>query len=294
LKRAAILTVLLLAATATAAALAPPQWERLGFGMRADNSGLHMSLPSIEPTADEWRKLQAGEPITRLLDAPDGSKIATMRFFAPFDPVTAWMVVTDVEHYDLVDSLFSASGSTLTKRHTLWPNAFENNVCVEQGRRRVSQLIVIPLVAPRKLCLSASYDASAFPWEWHMDLAGVERCCASRSRPDVQDYFNKAVTPKRNRESWFIAPLPPSLRKTPADALRTDCVYVADVNPGGELSQFEWLAKMAAAESLPQLARHIVAQGKRWERFLTDHYDSAVVAAYRQHVAEYRNNISAN
>jgi len=284
-----VLALILLASAAFAADQSPyPPWQRFGFGVRESLADLKMQPPEVTLTDQEREKLYRGEIITRLMDAPEGYKLGYLRFFAPFDPVTAYMVVSDAESYDETDPAFDATGSVSNKRRSFWPNAIENDACVEHGEVRMNQLIVLPLISPRKVCLAGSFDTTAFPWESHWDLAGDSVCCLSQRDPELQRYYDKAVVVTRNKESWHISPLPPEFRRTPQDILRTDCIYIADVNPGGELGRMEYIANMAAKTSLPQIARHTVARGKSWESFLESRYGSRMAQQYRGWVRMYR------
>ena len=286
-----VLAVLASAAIASEPGPAPP-WQQFGFKYRTSDLGLKMKIPEIALSDSEREKLHAGKPVTRLVDSPEGYKIGYLRFFAPFDPVTAWMVVTDVDHYDHTDPAFDATGCLTEKRRSFWPHAFENNTCLEDGEYRMSQLIVMPLLAPRKLCLVGTFNTEAFPWESYWDLTSDALCCESRREPEMSRYFDRAVAVKRNKEAWHISPLLKAFRKTPADAMRSDCIYMADVNPGGDLGRFEAITERVATTSLPQLMKHVVAQGKRWESFLAARYGPDEVRRYREWVELYRKSAS--
>lgn len=285
------LAVLATAAIATEPGPAPP-WKQFGFEHRTSDQDLKMMVPEIVLSESERESLVAGKPVTRMVDSPKGHKIAYLRFFAPFDPITAWMVVTDVDHYDLTDPAFDATGSLTEKRRSFWPHAFENNTCLEDGEHRMSQLIVTPLLSPRKLCLVGTFNTEAFPWESYWDLAADALCCESRRDPEMYRYFDRAVAVTRNKEAWHISPLPGAYRKTPADAMWADCIYMADVNPGGELGRFDSITERVGTTSLPQLMKHIVIQGKRWESFLAARYGPEEARRYRKWVELYKKSTS--
>ena len=293
MKHSVLVILAVLATTAIASEPGPaPPWKEFGFGHRTSDQGLKMKIPEIALSESERESLVAGKPVTRMVDSPKGYKIAYLRFFAPFDPVTAWMVVTDVDHYDLTDPVFDATGCLTEKRRSFWPHAFENNTCLEDGEYRMSQLIVTPLLAPRKLCLVGTFSTEAFPWESYWDLASDAHCCESRREPEMSRYFDRAVAVTRSKEAWHISPLPEALRKTPADAMRADCIYMADVNPGGELGRFDALTERVGTTSLPQLMKHVIARGNRWESFLTARYGPEEICRYREWVELYRKSAS--
>jgi hypothetical protein len=295
MKKSIFLALLLIASLGFAAATIPaPPWNNFGFSHRKSDDGLMLKAPSIVLTSKEKQKLISGKSITRLMDAPGGYKIGYLRFFAPFDPVTAYMVISDVDNYDHIDPIFGATGSISEKKRTLLPNAFECNTCVEKGEYRASQLIVLPLMSPRQVCLAGNFDTRAFPWESHWDLASDKQCCESRKDPEFKDLYDKAVFVTRNKEAWHISPLPKAFQKTPEDVMRADCIYTADINPGGDLEKMNRIAKLAAKMSLPQLAKHVIARGTKWESFLAARYGPGEVKKYKKWVEQYRKAVSHN
>jgi hypothetical protein len=286
--------LILIASVAFAGGVLPAlPWNDFGFEMRESDAGLKMQCPSVTLTDSEKAKLYAGKPVTRLMDAPGGYKLGYLRFFAPFDPVTAYMVVTDVENYDRADPAFDRTGSVTERNRSFWPNALENDACIEKGELRMNQLIMLPFLSPRRMCLVGAFDTKAFPWESFWDLAKDADCCKSQQDEAFMDHYDKAISVTRNKESWHISPLPKSFRKTKGDILRADCIYIADVNPGGDLGKMDRVASIAAKMSLPQLAKHVVARGKTWEPFLTEQYGPETVRKYREWVARYQDSFGA-
>jgi hypothetical protein len=268
------------------AAVAEMQWGGFGFEDKGDAKAVKVKIPAVKLTEAEKKDLYDGKPITRLLPSPDGLKIGYMRFFAPFDPVTSWMITTDGEHLDLEDPSYPKSGSFTSKKRTFMPYVFDCATCKEGGRDKMFQLLVMPLVKPRKLCINRLHDVSAFPWETAWTLS-EGMCCQSGAKPEMKKYADDAVTLKKNTGAWHIGPLPKEFRKTDADIMRTDFIYYVDTNPGGDLSKLKAIVNKATSIALPALQENVLFHGKTWKAHLAKHHGAAEVAKYKGWVADY-------
>ena len=268
------------------------QWETFGFDQPGDARAVKMKVPNIALTPKEEEALYAGKPIAKLLDAPGGLKKGYLRFFAPFDPVTAWMVVTDAKHFDLEDPAFPKSGSLTDRRRTFMPYSFDVATCKKDGKEMMYQLLVMPIVAPRKLCINRYHNTDAFPWEsfwWRAD----QMCCQDKAKPDlVKKYHGKAVELTKNNGTWHIGPLPKKFRRTEGDIMRTDCIYFVDTNPGGDLGKIKAVVNKATSVALPALMNNVLFHGKRWESFLAKHHGPAMVQKYKQWQDQYKQSMA--
>ena len=280
-----ICLVLLLASALTVTAY---EWNSFGFEDKGASKSLKLNIPDIALTPKEEQALYDGKPIAKLLDAPGGLKKGYLRFFAPFDPVTAWMVVTDAAHFDLVDPSFPKSGSLTDQRRTYMPYTFDVTDCVEDGREKMYQLLVMPVVSPRKLCINRYHNADGFPWESYWTKAD-HMCCLDKADPKIKaKYFDKAVTLEKNNGAWHISPLPKKFRKTEADLMRTDLIYFVDTNPGGDLGKIKAVVNKATSVALPALQENVLFHGKRWEPFLAKYHGAAMVQKYKTWQAQYK------
>ncbi len=270
------------------------KWSAFNFENKGSGKALKLPIPKITLSAAEEEKLYSGKGITRLLDAPGGLKKGYLRFFAPFDPVTAWMVVTDAAHFDLVDTSFPSSGSLTDRRRTFMPYTFEVATCKDKGKSRMSQLLVMPLVAPRKLCIDRHHDTNGFPFESYWSKVDPI-CCVDKWDPKIKEkYYEKAVTLKKNIGCWHIGPLPDKFQRDENDLMRSDCVYFVDTNPGGDLGKLKSLVNKAQSTALPALMKNVVFHGKRWEKYLAKHHGQAMTARYKQWVNEYKQWMNSN
>lgn len=262
-------------------------WTAPTFGER--KAGFRVEVPDVGLSVEETTKLYAGKPIAKLLSTDGDLKAGWMRFFAPFDPVTTWMVITDMEHLDLVDEGYPASGSLADKRRTFLPYVFDAATCVENNEPIMYQLLVMPFVAPRRMCVRHDEDTSAFPWEAAWKLAGMGECCKSGQNMNMIEYKHKAVELKKNEGAWRIAPLPPEFRKTDADRMRTDVTYYVDSHPGGDLGEIQFVVNKATSTALPTLMEGVVFHGKSWEAHLNRHHGGGqAVAEYQAWRAAYQ------
>ncbi|MCL4236075.1 MAG: hypothetical protein KJ042_16325, partial [Deltaproteobacteria bacterium] len=131
LKRIVCALGLVALAAGLALAAKATTWTAPTFAER--KGGFRVEVPEVGLSVEETSKLYAGKPIAKLLPSENGLKAGWLRFFAPFDPVTTWMVITDMEHLDLVDDPYPASGSLADKRRTFLPYVFDAATCVENN-----------------------------------------------------------------------------------------------------------------------------------------------------------------
>lgn len=290
-KRTIALWTLGILLTVSLCTVALAEWGPFGFD---ENPGkaLKLKLPKVTFTAAEEEQLYAGKPVTRLLDSSEGLKIGYMRFFAPFDPITAWMVATDAEHLALEDPSYPKSGSITDKRRSFMPYVFDVATCVEKGKTRMYQLLVMPFVEPRRLCVDKFQDTKSFPYESSWTMASDQLCCQDKANPAMEKYYKDAVFLKKNQGAWNIGPLPKKFRKTPGDILRADCVYFVDTDPGGDLSKIQIIVNKATSTALPKVMGNVVFHGKNWESHLAKHHGAAAVAKYKALVEEYKQSMA--
>lgn len=265
-------------------------WQSFGF---AEGQSPKLKVPTVTLSAAEENKLYEGKPIAKLLDGPDGLKQGYLRFFAPFDPVTAFMVVTDADHFSMEDPAFPKTGSITDKKRTFMPYTFDAATCVENGEPRMNQLLVMPFVDPRRLCIKRYHSTSAFPWESYWTLASDKECCKSKMNPAMKKYFDNAVYLQKNTGCWHISPLPKKFLKSDADIMRSDLVYFVDTNPGGDLGKIKAIVNKATSIALPTLVDNVNFHGKRWEQYLAKHHGPAMVAKYKEWVEQYKQSMTA-
>lgn len=287
LKRIVCALGLVALAAGLALAAKATTWTAPTFAER--KGGFRVEVPEVGLSVEETSKLYAGKPIAKLLPSENGLKAGWLRFFAPFDPVTTWMVITDMEHLDLVDDPYPASGSLADKRRTFLPYVFDAATCVENNEPIMYQLLVMPFVAPRRMCVRHDEDQSAFPWEAAWKLAGMGECCKKEQNINMIEYKHKAVELKKNQGAWRIAPLPPEFRKTDADRMRTDVIYYVDSHPGGDLGEIEFVVNKATSTALPTLMDNVIFHGKSWETHLNRHHGGGqALADYQAWRAAYQ------
>ncbi len=153
------------------------------------------------------------------------------------------------------------------------------------------QLLVMPLVAPRKMCINMKKDISSFPWEaaWNKH-EGL--CCEDKMKPEMKPFLKKAVLLKKNVGTWHISPLPAKFRKSDADIMRTDCIYYVDSNPGGDLSKLKSIVNKAQSVALPALMKNVLFHGKGWEGHLKKYHGPEMTAKYKNWQLEYKKAMS--
>ena len=240
-----------------------------------------VSTPEITLTDAETEALVRGEIVTRTLDSPAGGKMGWMRFFASADPVTVAAILADNESYTVESPEYKATGSLAHRKRTFMPYTWENIECEEGGRTYVYQLLVMPLISPRKANIRLCRNVNGFPWEmaWHeSDTAPCEKLASAEMAP----WREKAVAIERNRGSWLVSPIPPELRRSPADLNRADVRYFVDTNPGGSVGKMEVLANAAQRQAMPVLAGLINQHGKTYDRFMQEHKTPEQLADFRQ------------
>ena len=113
---AALFTVIFVFLIGATVSVQAYQWGPFGYSIKGDSKSVKLKVPKISLTAAEEQDLYNGKPITRLLDSPDGLKRGYLRFFAPYDPVTVWMVVTNAKNFAKTDPSFPKTGSTFEKK----------------------------------------------------------------------------------------------------------------------------------------------------------------------------------
>jgi hypothetical protein len=201
------------------------------------------------------------------------------------------MVVTNADHFDLVDPSYPKSGSLLDKRRTFMPYCFDVATCVEQGRPRMYQLLVMPLVAPRKLCIDRYHNTDGFPFETYWKQTDA-MCCQDQTDPELSaKYFDKAVTLKRNIGAWHISPLPAKFIKTEKDKMRADLIYYVDTHPGGDIGKLKPLVNKAQSIALPALMENVLFHGPVWEDYLKKHRSAELLAKYKTWLADYKQSV---
>lgn len=269
---------LLLALTASDA-------PRLGFTAEPARR-LRISIPARDLTSRDIDDLHAGEPLLDLVPGTSGQRAGRIEFILPFDPVTALMVITDHDHYDITDPAYPRSGPPGDKRRTMMPYVAEAIACARGGERYQYQLLNLPLVAPRKFSIHLQQDTRAFPWEaaWEGEKALT---CADARDPAHDDLFSAAVQITRSRGAWRLQPIPPALRRSPLDRLRTHVVYYVDTDPGGDLSRWTGIVDTATRSAMRGLAENVRLVGGRWEEHLRRHHPPADLDRFRRLRADY-------
>ncbi len=269
---------LLLALAATGAA-------DLGFTSEPGRH-LRVAIPARNLTSGDIDDLHAGEPLLSLVPGTSGQRAGRIEFILPFDPVTALMVITDHDHYDITDPAYPRSGPPGDKRRTMMPYVAEAIACTRGGERYQYQLLHLPLVAPRKYAIHLQQDTRAFPWEaaWEGER---ELVCADAEGPAHGELFAAAVQITKSRGAWHIQPVPPALRRDPLDRVRTHVVYYVDADPGGDLSRWTGIVDAATRSAMRGLADNVRVVGGTWEEHLRRHHPPADLARFRRLRAEY-------
>lgn len=244
------------------------------------------TIPDLPLTDAEKESLYRGEPIVRLLPGTDQRKIGWLRFFAPFDPVTAFWVVTDAPHYSLQDPMFPASGSLWNKRQTYMPYVFENHVCEREGLFWNFQYLVTPFISPRIVSTSLCRNRDDFPWEaaWWSD---GKLPCREMAGEALKKEIAQAVPVDKNVGAWHVGPLPREFRRTPADLQRSQLLFLVDTDPGGSIGDLTLIVNHAHSVSLPALARQVLLIGQRYGEFLKKYQTPEDRKGYEQERAQY-------
>ena len=246
-----------------------------------------ITMPDVPITDEQKEKLYNGEPIATLLPGPGEKKIGWLRFFTPFDPVTAYWVITDSPNFGKQDPEFPSTGSIMRKRHTYMPYCFENQICSADGMLWNLQYLVMPIVKPRKVCTALCRNRDNFPWEsawWSSDKFHCEDKFSDELKPELAE----AVQITQNRGAWHVSPLPPEFRRKPEDLNRAQVIYVVDTSPGGNLGDMQSLVNAANEKALPRLAKNVVFVGSRWDWFMNKYHTPANVRQYKSEQDQYR------
>lgn len=263
-------------------------WIEPGFSELGSKKNLRVLVPTVPLSPSDEHALDDGNVITRLLEGPTGLKMGYMRFFAPYDPVTTWMVITDLDHFSMVSPDFPKTGSLSDKRNTFMPYVFDSAVCMENNKMGMYQLVIMPFVAPRKTNIQNFNDNSAFPWESSWKTAKSPRCLEMRN-PEMQKmYGDRAIVVAKNRGAWLISPLPKKFRRTPADINRSDVIYFVDTNPGGDIGKITALVNKALSVALPAVRDNTLNHCKNWVHHLETYHTPKDLENYLKWKAAYK------
>lgn len=284
--------ILVAALTLSLLALGSDAGLRAGFGQPAQRR-LRQPIPSVELTSREQERLYQGDPQIALMPGQSGQNAGRIEAIVPFDPVTAFMVITDLRHYALVDPSYPRSGPPGDKRRTFMPYVVDATVCQESGASYQYQLLNLPLVAPRMYSLRHVEDTSAFPWESAWSSDGVMRCAELRD-PAEEQLYAAAVQVVENRGAWRVAPLPPALQRTAGDRLRAHVIYYVDASPGGDLARFTGVVDAATRAAMRGLVDNLTFQGKRWREHLRRYHSADERARYERLVKAYRDAVGVD
>ncbi len=269
-----------------------PSFDYLGGAKR-----LHASVPKVELSEEEMEKIYSGGYAVRMLEGREGLKVGWLRFFADCDPVTAWYIVTDVEHFALEDPSYPATGPIGRKRHTFMPYTIESIPCKVDGRHYAYQLLLMPFVAPRKYCILRHHDRNGFPWESAWELAD-ELYCANKRDHRFDAEFGKAVRMKCNTGAYLVAPLPEGFRRKPSDLYRADITYFVDADPGGDISKLKPLLNLAQKMALPEVVKLVNFHAKRWKEHMEKYHSPRELREYmnlrQRYIELYRERFGAH
>ncbi|MDP8257301.1 MAG: hypothetical protein P9M14_16265 [Candidatus Alcyoniella australis] len=246
-----------------------------------------ISIPDIPLSADEKEQLYSGEPICKMLPGQGDKKIGWMRFFAPFDPVTAYWVITDSGRFSQQDESFPSTGSLFRKRHTFMPYCFDNAICPAEDMLWNLQYLVMPLVKPRMVCTSLCRNRDNFPWEsaW---WSSPNFYCMDKIEAELQDELKEAVRISRNRGAWHVSMLPQEFRRTAGDLNRAQILYIVDTEAGGSLGNLQSISNAATQKALPNLAANVTFIGERWEWFMKKYHPADDLQRFHAEQTEYR------
>jgi hypothetical protein len=255
----------------------------IGFKVKPDRP-LMQDVPEIPLNDADMALLSSGKPVTRLLDTAGGLKACYMRIFLPFDPVTIWHIISDINHFSMVSPQYPKYGSLTNKRQTFMPYVFDSAGC--ENDRFLYQLIVMPLIAPRQYTIKRSANRAAFPWEskWSQE---PQMRCQDKLNPAMEPYRTEAVVTEKNEGSWRLSPLPKPFIKNKEDLLKTDCIYYVDSNPGGNLSSLMGIVNKVTEIVLPALAENLIFHARQWDDHMRKHHTPRQYEEWKAHVAAY-------
>lgn len=252
----------------------------------------HLAVPNVNLSETEKTDLLAGKPICKLLPGKAGFKAGRMEVILPYDPVTVYQIITDIDHFQLTDPSYPSTGSITQKRKTFMPYVFDGAHCVSNGKEYLYQLLVLPFVDPRKYSLSRWHDTSEFPWESSWDaVPSLE--CSDKGNPEMAEIAKGAVKVTINTGSWRIGPLPPEMRKTDQDKMKSYVLYYVDTNPGGDLASLGPIVNKSTGVAMPRLVENIKFHGVNWRAHLVKYHTPADVAQYDSWLASYKKSFDA-
>lgn len=257
----------------------------ISYADRADGKPFVLTAPGVPLTGKDRERLLAGEPVCRLLDSPGETKYGWMRFVAPCDPVTVWWIVTDNQCFARTSGDYPATGTLFDKRRTFMPYTWENVLCRKGGEKHIYQLLVFPLLSPRKTNVISIHNRNGFPWEtaWQEH----DPVCEHLADPAFKKWRDKAVVLPRNTGSYRIRPLPKELRTSPEDVNRADVRYFVDTHPGGGVGELPALVNGATKQAMPQMAELIAQHGRDWMAHMKRYHTKEEIAAYEAQRAAY-------
>lgn len=273
-----------------------PGWASLTVEDRTGAKPPLVEVPEVVLTGEEERELLAGGVVTRVLDGADGAKLGWMRFFADCDPVTAFWIITDNRCFATESDEYPATGSLRHRRRTFMPYTWENIECRVEGRTYVFQLLVFPLVSPRKTSALLRRDTAGLPWEttWRET---DHPFCEDLADPALQGIRDRAVVLPRNRGSWRISFIPPEYRRSPQDLYRADCRYFVETGMGGAVGRIDLLVDGAQRRAMPTMAELVNHHGRTWREHMERRHTPEELAEYlrvrRSYLDAYREEFAA-
>lgn len=265
----------------------PPKFARkYSFEYRKDKK-FKIKIPKVELTEEEKAKLFSKDNIqdailTKLIEGEDDLKKGWMMMQVENDPVTVWMIITNIYNFHSEDENFPKNKG----RRTMMPYVHWGNACEVNGEEVVFQLLIMPIVSPRVYTLHRYPDMNGFPFEsyWYSD---ENLYCYDSIPEDFKDELKDAVHLKRNTGCWRIEPLPSEYIKTKKDFEKTLVTYYVDTHPGGTIGKIAWIVNKAQSKALPDLANNVKFISSKWEYFLKKFYGQERVTAYRCFRREY-------
>ena len=260
--------------------------HEVSFEDLGSSKKLGIPFPNVELTASENEALYQGKPIAKLLEGREGLKIGWLRFFANSDPVSAWYIISDVEHFSLEDPSYPATGPTGKKRHTFMPYTFDCVACKVGDNYYAYQLIAIPLVSPRKYTILRHHNRNGFPWQSAWTLSDKLYCIEKRN-PTFEKEFNEAILVLRNTGSYLVAPLPKEFRRSPNDLNRADVAYFVDLHPAGDLAKLKPIVNLAQKFALPEVANNVNFHGKNWIEHMKKYHSASELEEYKSLHQQY-------
>jgi len=260
--------------------------SNVGFSYNPSKK-FHLQVPDIKLSDEQKESLYQGKPICRLLPGRSGFKSGRMEVVLPFDPVTTFQIVSDIDHFHLVDPSYPSSGSTFRTRKSFMPYVFDGAHCIENGHEYLYQLLVMPLVDPRKYSLTRFHDMTEFPWESAWE-ASPNLECSGKGNPEMAELAKDAVHITINTGSWRIGPLSAEMRKTEEDKMRSYVIYFVDTNPGGDLGKLAPIVNEATKTAMPKLVANIKFHGPSWRAHLKKYHNAQEVAQYDAWLEAYK------